>query len=39
VLLGAQVLNCAQLVMARNWANAHRDPSLACGAAIPASEG
>ena len=39
VLLGAQFLNCAQLVVARNWANAHRDFSLACGAPIPASEG
>jgi uncharacterized protein YjbI with pentapeptide repeats len=35
VLLAAQFLNCAQLVVARNWANAYRDPSLACGAAIP----
>jgi len=35
VLLGAQFLNCAQLVTARNWAGAQRDPTLACGAAIP----
>jgi len=39
VLLGAQFLNCAQLVMARNWANTDRDPSLACGAPIPKREG
>jgi uncharacterized protein YjbI with pentapeptide repeats len=39
VLPGAQFLNCAQLIVARNWANAHRDPSLACGAAIPEREG
>jgi uncharacterized protein YjbI with pentapeptide repeats len=39
VLLEAQFLNCAQLVSARNWATAHRDPSLACGAAIPVREG
>lgn len=39
VLLGAQFLNCAQLVTARNWANADRDPSLACGAPIPGREG
>jgi uncharacterized protein YjbI with pentapeptide repeats len=38
-LLGAQFLNCAQLVTARNWANADRDPSLACGAPIPGREG
>jgi uncharacterized protein YjbI with pentapeptide repeats len=36
VLLDAQFLNCAQLVAARNWTGAYRDPSLACGAAIPA---
>ena len=39
VLLGAQFLNCAQLVTARNWANADRDPSLACGAPIPKRQG
>ncbi|HEV8390394.1 MAG TPA: pentapeptide repeat-containing protein [Dongiaceae bacterium] len=39
VLLGAQFLNCAQLVTARNWANADRDLSLACGAPIPKHEG
>jgi len=35
VLLEAQFLNCAQLIAARNWANAYRDPPLACGAAVP----
>jgi len=35
VLSGAQFLNCAQLVTARNWANSVRDPPLACGAPIP----
>ncbi|HET6158459.1 MAG TPA: pentapeptide repeat-containing protein [Dongiaceae bacterium] len=39
VLLGAQFLNCAQLVTARNWASSVRDPSLACGAPIPTCEG
>ncbi|MEA2780278.1 MAG: hypothetical protein QOK29_1822 [Rhodospirillaceae bacterium] len=37
VLIGAQFLNCAQLVAASNWSSAHRDPSLGCGAAIPAN--
>jgi uncharacterized protein YjbI with pentapeptide repeats len=32
---GAQFLNCAQLVVSRNWQSASRDASLACGAAIP----
>jgi uncharacterized protein YjbI with pentapeptide repeats len=32
---GAQFLNCAQLVMARNWQSAFRDPMLGCGAPIP----
>jgi uncharacterized protein YjbI with pentapeptide repeats len=31
----AQFLNCAQLVVARNWQSAFRDEELACGAAIP----
>ena len=31
----AQFLNCAQLVVARNWQSAFRDNALACGAAIP----
>ena len=35
VLLDVQFLNCSQLVTARNWANAQRDPALACGAPIP----
>jgi uncharacterized protein YjbI with pentapeptide repeats len=31
----AQFLNCAQLVVARNWQSAFRDDALACGAPIP----
>jgi uncharacterized protein YjbI with pentapeptide repeats len=34
-LNGAQFLNCAQLVVTRNWQSAFRDDELACGAAIP----
>jgi uncharacterized protein YjbI with pentapeptide repeats len=34
-LYGAQFLNCAQLVAARNWQSAFRDDALACGAAVP----
>ena len=34
-LNGAQFLNCAQLVVARNWQSAFRDEELACGASIP----
>ena len=34
-LTEAQFLNCAQLVVTRNWQSAFRDDSLACGAAIP----
>jgi uncharacterized protein YjbI with pentapeptide repeats len=34
-LTGAQFLNCAQLVVTRNWQSAFRDDALACGAAIP----
>jgi uncharacterized protein YjbI with pentapeptide repeats len=34
-LNGAQFLNCAQLVVTRNWQSAFRDESLACGASIP----
>jgi hypothetical protein len=34
-LYGAQFLNCAQLVVTRNWQSAFRDDELACGAAIP----
>ena len=32
---GAQFLNCAQLIVARNWQSAFRDGTLACGAAVP----
>jgi uncharacterized protein YjbI with pentapeptide repeats len=31
----AQFLNCAQLIVTRNWQSASRDETLACGAAIP----
>jgi uncharacterized protein YjbI with pentapeptide repeats len=34
-LYGARFLNCAQLVVTRNWQSAFRDATLACGAAIP----
>ena len=34
-LNGAQFLNCAQLVVTRNWQSAFRDDEHACGAAIP----
>jgi uncharacterized protein YjbI with pentapeptide repeats len=34
-LHGTQFLNCAQLVVARNWQSSFRDEDLACGAAIP----
>jgi uncharacterized protein YjbI with pentapeptide repeats len=34
-LYGAQFLNCAQLVVTRNWESAFRDDELACGASIP----
>jgi uncharacterized protein YjbI with pentapeptide repeats len=34
-LYGAQFLNCAQLVVTRNWQSAFRDDALACGAEIP----
>jgi len=34
-LTGAQFLNCAQLVVARNWQAAIRDDTLACGASLP----
>jgi uncharacterized protein YjbI with pentapeptide repeats len=34
-LYGAQFLNCAQLVVSRNWQSAFRDETLGCGAAIP----
>src|SRR5713101_8601060 len=32
---GAQFLNCAQLIVARNWQSAYRDETRACGAAVP----
>jgi uncharacterized protein YjbI with pentapeptide repeats len=31
----AQFLNCAQLVVSRNWQSAFRDETLGCGAPIP----
>src|ERR1700736_6638816 len=34
-LNGAQFLNCAQLVVTRNWQSAFRDETLGCGASIP----
>lgn len=34
-LISAQSLTRDQLMAARNWQSAFRDPSLACGAAIP----
>ena len=34
-LNGAQFLNCAQLVVTRNWQSAFRDETLRCGATIP----
>jgi uncharacterized protein YjbI with pentapeptide repeats len=34
-LNGAQFLNCAQLVVTRNWQSAFRDDALACGAPVP----
>jgi uncharacterized protein YjbI with pentapeptide repeats len=34
-LNGAQFLNCAQLIVTRNWQSAFRDDALACGAPIP----
>jgi uncharacterized protein YjbI with pentapeptide repeats len=34
-LAGTQFLNCAQLMVTRNWQSAFRDEALACGAAIP----
>lgn len=35
VLYSAQFLNCAQLIVARNWQSAFRDDALGCGADIP----
>lgn len=37
-LYGAQFLNCAQLVVTRNWQSAFRDDTLACGAPVPERE-
>jgi uncharacterized protein YjbI with pentapeptide repeats len=34
-LAGAQFLNCAQLIVTRNWQSASRDETLGCGASIP----
>jgi uncharacterized protein YjbI with pentapeptide repeats len=34
-LIGVRFLNCAQLMSARNWQLAFRDPDLACGAPVP----
>lgn len=34
-LYEAQFLNCAQLVVTRNWQSAFRDEALACGASLP----
>ena len=33
-----QFLNCAQLIAARNWKLAVRDPDLECGAEIPGED-
>jgi uncharacterized protein YjbI with pentapeptide repeats len=34
-LYGAQFLNCAQLIVTRNWQSAFRDETLGCGASLP----
>ena len=34
-LTEAQFLNCARLVVTRNWQSAFRDETLGCGASIP----
>jgi uncharacterized protein YjbI with pentapeptide repeats len=34
-LHGVQFLNCAQLVVTRNWPSAFRDAALGCGAVVP----
>jgi uncharacterized protein YjbI with pentapeptide repeats len=34
-LYEAQFLNCAQLIVARNWQSAFRDEALGCGASTP----
>ena len=38
LLYGAQFLDCAQLVVSRNWQSAFRDGALACGEAIPSNQ-
>ena len=38
-LTGVQFLNCAQLLAARNWQAAFRDPDLACGGPLPPEPG
>jgi uncharacterized protein YjbI with pentapeptide repeats len=37
-LYHAQFLNCAQLVVTRNWQSAFRDDALGCGAPIPSEK-
>jgi uncharacterized protein YjbI with pentapeptide repeats len=37
-LTEAQFLNCAQLIVTRNWQSAFRDETLGCGASIPDRE-
>ena len=37
-LYEVQFLNCAQLLVTRNWQSAFRDDVLACGAPIPRSK-
>ena len=37
-LYEAQFLNCAQLVVTRNWQSAFRDEAVACGASVPDME-
>ena len=34
-LARAQFLNCAQLIVTRNWKSAFRDETLGCGGSIP----
>jgi uncharacterized protein YjbI with pentapeptide repeats len=34
-LNGTQFLNCAQLIVTRNWQSTFRDDALACGTSIP----
>src|SRR5262249_8047267 len=38
-LTSVQFLNCAQLLAARNWQAAFRDPDLACGGSLPREPG